>query len=57
VAEKLDDLTPWLGQLSEDAWLNEADAEGKETAGPKPPVYRTFPKTPADVMPKGRNFH
>jgi len=55
VAERLDDLTPWLGQLSEDACENKS---GREEAARAPlPDYRMLSKKPADVMPKGRNFH
>ena len=57
VADRLDDLTPWLGLLSEDACLGEAEAEEKAAAGALPPDWRTFSRLPANVMPKGRNFH
>jgi error-prone DNA polymerase len=57
VAEKLDDLTPWLGRLSEDAWLNKAEPMEKTATGPMRPNYDVLSKLPAGVMPKGRNFH
>jgi error-prone DNA polymerase len=57
VADRLDDLTPWLGLLSEEACLSEVKAEGRAAAGATAPGWRTLSKLPADVMPKGRNFH
>ena len=57
VAERLGDLSAWLGRLSEDAWLNKAATDEKEAARPLLPDHRMLSKTPADVMPKGRNFH
>jgi error-prone DNA polymerase len=53
VADRLDDLTPWLGLLSEDAGASRAEAGGKVVL----PERWALPKLPADVMPKGRNFH
>jgi hypothetical protein len=58
VAERLDDLTPWLGVLSEDAVLNAVQSEEKKKrAGPLASDYRALSRIPAGVMPKGRNFH
>ncbi|TAN01933.1 MAG: DNA polymerase III subunit alpha [Rhizobiaceae bacterium] len=57
VADRLDDLTPWLGLLSEDACLSGIEAEGKAATDAAPPGWQALSKLPADVMPKGRNFH
>jgi error-prone DNA polymerase len=57
VADRLDDLTSWLGLLSEDAEPDGIGTREEAGAGPVLPNRPALSRLPADVMPKGRNFH
>ena len=65
VANRIEDLTPWLGDLSEQARfmrdLTETGSAGKVVALPPRPAsiagdYEDLERAPGKVMPKGRNF-
>ena len=55
VAERVEDLTPWLGALSEEAQSTRADRLPRE-APYLAKTHEELAQTAHQVMPKGRNF-
>jgi len=65
VAERMEDLTPWLGTLLDEAnpypdmggGKDMGDGKRRRPAVPPDPGAETLARQVRNVMPKGRNFH